>query len=79
MRCIVSVMRGYWRGVVLGGEWLVSSRGCGDPAEVSRCTVVVVVVVGDNEFDVLAKICPGLVRMVGLTISLCEDGVGCVD
>ncbi len=32
-------------------------------AEVSRCTDVVV---GDNEFDVLTKVCPGLVRMVGL-------------
>ena len=46
-------------------------------AKVSRCTDVVVV--GDNEFDVLTKVCPGLVCMVGLSISLCEDGVGCVD
>ena len=32
-------------------------------AEVSRCTDAVV---GDIEFDVLTKVCPGLVRMVGL-------------
>ena len=45
-------------------------------ARVSRCTGVVV---GDDEFDdVLTEVCPGLIRMVGLTVSLCEDGVGCI-
>ena len=36
MRRIVSVMRGCRRKVGLGGEWLVSSRGCGDRVVESR-------------------------------------------
>jgi hypothetical protein len=31
------------------------------------------VVVGNVKFYVLAEICPRLVRMVGLSVSLCED------
>jgi hypothetical protein len=73
MRSIVSVMRGYRMGVVLGGEYMAITLS---KAKVSRDTDVVV---GDNEFDVLTKVCPVLVRMVGLAISLCEDGVGCID
>jgi hypothetical protein len=70
MQRIVSVMRGCRRGVGLGGGWLVSSRRCGDQAEVSGC---VGVVVGDDEFAVLVEVCPSPVRVIGLSVTLCED------
>ena len=42
-------------------------------AEISRGTDGVVC---DNEFDVLAEVCPSLVRVVSLSVTLGEDGVG---
>ena len=34
------------------------------------------IVVGDDEFDILAEVCPSPVRVVGLSVTLGEDGVG---
>ena len=39
-------------------------------AEVSRGTDIVV---GDDEFDVLAEVCQSPVRVISLLVTLCED------
>jgi hypothetical protein len=58
---------GGWSGRWVGGWSPVADVAIAlSKAEVSRGTDVVV---GNDEFDVLVKICPRLVRMVGL----CED------
>ena len=68
---------GGWSGRWVGGWSPVADVAIAlSKAEVLRGADVVV---GNVKFYVLAEICPRLVRMVGLSVSLCEDGVGCVD
>ena len=73
MQRIVSVMRGCRRGLVLAvGGW---SPVAGVVITLAKAEVSggAGVVVGDDEFTVLVEVCPSPVRVIGLSVTLCED------